>query len=229
MNAASHLPHVTYRVALGGAMLLCLAATARAQIYVGSVEGRPGGVILSNHRSPETPTLLVTADMPDAGDPAASISGDNVVTLPDRFVAAPTPSPTTAALIRSVAQEFAVGEALIKAVVAVESGFRPNARSPKGAMGLMQLMPATATRFGVRDAYTAADNLRGGTAYLRWLLDVFRGDLTLVLAAYNAGEAAVMRAGWRVPDIAETRAYVPKVLAHLAHYGAQSSTRDGAR
>jgi soluble lytic murein transglycosylase-like protein len=83
-------------------------------------------------------------------------------------------------------------------------------------------MPQTAKRFGVRDAYAVEDNLRGGTAYIRWLLDLFDGDLRLALAAYNAGENAVMRAGWRVPDITETRAYVPKVLAYLAHFESQS-------
>jgi soluble lytic murein transglycosylase-like protein len=88
-------------------------------------------------------------------------------------------------------------------------------------MGLMQLMPETARRFGVRDAYDVEDNLRAGTAYLRWLLDTFSGDVQLALAAYNAGENAVVRAGHRIPDIAETRAYVPKVLSYWAHYRAQ--------
>jgi len=76
-------------------------------------------------------------------------------------------------------------------------------------------MPATAQRFGVRDAYDARQNVRGGALYLKWLLDYFRGDLRLALAAYNAGEAAVVKAGYRIPPFAETIAYVPRVLWFL--------------
>jgi soluble lytic murein transglycosylase-like protein len=77
----------------------------------------------------------------------------------------------------------------------------------------MQLMPATARRFGVSDPFDPVDNVRGGARYLRWLLDRFGGDLTLALAGYNAGEDAVVRAGYRVPPYAETQRYVPRVLA----------------
>jgi soluble lytic murein transglycosylase-like protein len=77
----------------------------------------------------------------------------------------------------------------------------------------MQLMPGTASRFGAADPYSASDNIRAGASYLKWLDGLFQGNLELVLAAYNAGEQAVIRAGRRIPPIAETRAYVPKVLA----------------
>jgi len=174
---------------------------------------------LSNHPSPATPLLLLPAE--DAVDTPSSASAPATKAGSKTRVVRPL-SPALATLIRSVAHDHAVTEALVKAVIAVESGFQPNATSPKGAMGLMQLMPETAKRFGARDAYAAEDNLRAGTAYLRWLLDLFAGDVRLALAAYNAGESAVMRAGWRVPDIAETRAYVPKVMSYLAHFDAES-------
>lgn len=105
-----------------------------------------------------------------------------------------------------------VSPALALAVIAVESGGRADAISSAGAQGLMQLMPATAERFGVADALNGADNIKGGIAYLDLLLKEFKGDPILALASYNAGENAVKRAGG-VPDYAETRDYVPKVLA----------------
>jgi soluble lytic murein transglycosylase-like protein len=105
-----------------------------------------------------------------------------------------------------------VSPALALAVIAVESAGRPRAVSPAGAQGLMQIIPATAERFGVGDAFDPAQNIRGGVAYLDWLMGAFDGDAILALAAYNAGEGAVRRAGG-VPPHAETRDYVPRVLA----------------
>ena len=105
-----------------------------------------------------------------------------------------------------------VSPALILAVMAVESVGRADAQSHAGAQGLMQLIPATAERFGVADPFDPAQNIAGGTAYLNWLLKEFDGDPILALAGYNAGEGAVRSAGG-VPDFPETRDYVPKVLA----------------
>lgn len=105
-----------------------------------------------------------------------------------------------------------VSPALVLAVISVESSGRTAALSPKGAQGLMQLMPATATRFGVKDAADTAQNIRGGVAYLDWLMQEFDRDPLLVLAGYNAGENAV-RNHDGIPPYAETRDYVPKVLA----------------
>ncbi|GIX30547.1 MAG: hypothetical protein KatS3mg124_1019 [Porticoccaceae bacterium] len=111
---------------------------------------------------------------------------------------------------------------LLHAVIGVESAYQPRAVSRAGAMGLMQLMPATARRYGVADPFAPEQNLRGGARYLRDLLARYGGRLDLALAAYNAGEGAVDAHGGRVPPYAETRAYVAKVLEHyrllrLAH------------
>ena len=106
----------------------------------------------------------------------------------------------------------AVSPALALAVIAVESSGRADAVSHAGAQGLMQLIPATAQRFGVTDAFDATQNITGGVAYLDWLMRQFDRDVVLALAGYNAGEGAVQRSGG-VPNYAETRDYVPKVLA----------------
>ena len=117
--------------------------------------------------------------------------------------------------IGRVAGETGLSPALIKSVALVESGFNPKAVSPKGARGLMQLMPATAASYGVTDLFDPLQNLRAGARHLRSLLDEFDGDLTLALAAYNAGSSAVRRHRG-VPAYTETRNYVAKVRGHLA-------------
>ena len=112
--------------------------------------------------------------------------------------------------LQKAAERTGVEYELLKAVIAVESGFDPGAVSPKGAVGLMQLMPATARRFGVADSYDAGQNIRGGVQYLAWLLKRFNGDLTLAAAGYNAGEGAVDRYKG-VPPYSETQRYVQRV------------------
>lgn len=116
-----------------------------------------------------------------------------------------------AAVVQQMAPQYDLDPALVVEVIRAESGFDPRARSPKGALGLMQLIPATARRFGVDDPLEPLQNLRGGMAYLRWLIERFEGDLRLVLAGYNAGEGVVQRYGG-IPPYAETRAYVRKIL-----------------
>jgi len=112
--------------------------------------------------------------------------------------------------VAAMAAEFGVDAALVRAVIHAESAFNPNALSRVGAQGLMQLMPATAERFGVSNAFSAADNIRGGTRYLAWLLKRFDGDTRLAAAGYNAGEGAVDRYGG-VPPYNETQNYVERV------------------
>lgn len=123
-------------------------------------------------------------------------------------------------MIARVAREQKVEPALLHAVVMAESAYNPRARSPKGATGLMQLMPATGKRYGAKDLLNPLQNLRAGARYLRDLLALFDNNLGLVLAAYNAGEGAVMRSGNTIPPYPETRKYVPRVLEYYESYRA---------
>jgi len=138
---------------------------------------------------------------------------DEVQDILDEIAAAPTPAGPAelAALITETARRHGVDPELVRAVVSVESAFHPDAVSPKGAQGLMQLMPSTARSLGVTDALDPASNVEGGTRFLRALIDRYHGDVKRALAAYNAGEGAVARHGG-IPPYPETRAYVEKVL-----------------
>lgn len=132
----------------------------------------------------------------------------------DRYVTElPRHKRRVADLIRRLAPHYSVDFRLALAVASVESNFNISARSPKNAQGVMQLIPETAARFNVRNPYNPEQNIRGGLAYLRWLGKYFEGDLVLIIAAYNAGEAAVVRYGG-VPPYDETQAYVLRVLQY---------------
>ena len=113
-------------------------------------------------------------------------------------------------LVHSIAPQYAIDPELALAMIEVESNFNPVAVSPKNAQGLMQLIPETAQRFGVKRVFDPVDNINGGLAYIRWLLAFFQGNVQLVIAAYNAGEGAVERYGG-IPPYAETRKYVQKI------------------
>ncbi len=115
-------------------------------------------------------------------------------------------------IIERAAVSSGVEANLLRAVIVVESGFNSRAVSKRGAVGLMQLMPATASRFGVSDLYDSKENIHAGAHYLKFLMDRFGQNVRLALAAYNAGEEAVDRNGGRIPPFSETMAYVPKVL-----------------
>ena len=119
--------------------------------------------------------------------------------------------------IARAVRDHGVDEALVRTIIHVESAYKPRAVSRVGATGLMQLMPATARRFGVSDRYDPVQNIDGGTRYLAWLLNRYNGDITLAAAAYNAGEGAVDRHGG-VPPYKETRNYVRKVAELLPYY-----------
>lgn len=120
------------------------------------------------------------------------------------------------AIVRQAAQAHALDPNLLHAVIAAESGYLGAAVSRRGAQGLMQLMPATARSLGVTNAFDAKQNISAGARHLRSLMNTFGQDTRLALAAYNAGAAAVERHGRRIPPFAETEAYVPRVLNHLA-------------
>ena len=159
-------------------------------------------------RADDTVKLEVVADT--AGVPART-SAAGFIPLKTRT--------RYADMIRRVATEQKMDPALIHAVVSAESGYNERATSPKGARGLMQVMPETGKRFGVgaKKLVNPLDNLRAGTAYLRHLIETF-SSLELGIAAYNAGEGAVARFGNAIPPFPETRAYVPKVLEFYDRY-----------
>jgi soluble lytic murein transglycosylase-like protein len=115
-------------------------------------------------------------------------------------------------IIEGAAAKTALEANLLRAVIVVESGFNSRAVSRRGAVGLMQVLPATGSRFGVANLYDPRENVEAGASYLKFLMEKFGHNVQLVLAAYNAGEDAVARNGGRIPPFAETMAYVPKVL-----------------
>ena len=120
--------------------------------------------------------------------------------------------------IQDAAKATRLDAALIHAVISAESGYNPFARSRKGAAGLMQLMPETAKRYGVKNRLDPAQNISGGARYLRDLIRMFNNDVQLAVAAYNAGERAVVRAGNRIPPYQETMTYVPRVMSYYRKY-----------
>ncbi len=123
------------------------------------------------------------------------------------------------ALVQQESRSQQLEPALVKAVIAVESAYDPAAISPKGAVGLMQLIPGTAARYGVRDSTDPQHNVNGGTRYLRDLIALFKGDLRLALAGYNAGEGAVAKYKNQIPPYPETQAYVKLVLQFYQYFG----------
>lgn len=124
-----------------------------------------------------------------------------------------TGNPLHDAYIVDSSRRYGIDPLLIYSQMHQESSFKINATSHKGASGLMQLMPATARRFGVTKIYDPQQNIDAGVKYMRWLLDTFRGDVVLALAGYNAGEGAVMKYGWNVPPYRETQEYVRRITA----------------
>lgn len=191
----------------GAVVALAAAAPVQARVY--ATLGLDGQLQVS-----ETPLAGATAFDPHRPVAmGASARGELPVRQPVMPLARPAASARWASLIDQVAAEHAVDADLLHAIVTVESAYNPHARSHAGALGLMQVIPATGKRFGASNLLDPLQNLRAGTAYLVWLHRRFNGNLELMLAAYNAGEGAVQRHGNRVPPYAETRQYVAKVTA----------------
>jgi soluble lytic murein transglycosylase-like protein len=186
---------------------LCLWRTGWADIYV--LAAAEGTVSLSNVPTDARYTVLIAAPQQATAAPAAN---------------AVKPAPAFARkarydrMVEEVSRTYGLESALLHAVISVESRYNPKALSKKGAAGLMQLMPGTAKRYGVADAFDPAQNLRGGAKYLRDLLKMFDSDVSLALAAFNAGEHAVVKHGRRIPPYRETLRYVPKVLDYYQRY-----------
>jgi soluble lytic murein transglycosylase-like protein len=178
--------------------ILCLglAAPARAQIY--SWRDAKGNLVLSNHQPAGiAPTKSYAVPRADAVRATRYAATDRIRPYDN--------------LIVEHAQLNGVRTDLVRAVVQVESAYNPLARSPKGALGLMQLMPETIRAFGVRNAFNPAENVRAGVAYLRQLLDRYQNNESLALAAYNAGPGAVDKHGQTIPPYAETQHYVAQI------------------
>ena len=168
--------------------------------------------------APRFANALAAAMGPGSPNPFPLGGGDGSSRAP-----APVPPAQIDALVQQNAGTWQVDPALVKAVIANESGFNANATSGVGAQGLMQLMPDTAASLGVRDAYDPVQNVAGGTRYLRGLLDRFHGNVRLAVAAYNAGPGAVEKYG-DVPPFSETQNYVQNVLASYDKYRATPSS-----
>lgn len=191
------------------AILLACPAAAEAQIY--AWRDAAGNLVLSDK----------------AKDPSARTYNVASTTSASAFRST-RPFSARAAAFQPLIEEHAalntVSPDLVRAVIQAESAFNPRARSPKGAMGLMQLMPATAAELGVVDAYDPEENIRAGVKYLKQLLDTYDGKVELALAAYNAGPGAVKKYGGTVPPYRETRNYVAKIRNASTSEGASEGT-----
>jgi soluble lytic murein transglycosylase-like protein len=163
--------------------------------------------------------LYVTNVEPRATSIAPATGG-----RPARATNEARPAEAVGQLIRQAAERYALAPELVTSVIRVESNFEPRAVSPKGARGLMQLMPATARLLGVQDAFDVGQNIDGGVRHLRGLLDRYNGDIALALAAYNAGAEAVARHGG-IPPFAETQAYVARILQLVGRVDARADMR----
>jgi soluble lytic murein transglycosylase-like protein len=201
-------------LALIASALGMASVPSSAQVYAG--ETPSGAVVLSNFQTLETPTVLLAAPLvPVAPAVPVVAATPSVAPVVAPAAVAPLAREAISSIVREVAREVQLSPHLIEAVISVESGYNTRAVSAKGALGLMQLMPATAQRFGVANALDPRENVRGGALYLKWLLGFFGNDLRLALAAYNAGESAVIEAGYRIPPYFETQRYVPRVMDRM--------------
>jgi soluble lytic murein transglycosylase-like protein len=188
---------------------LCLLHPALADIY--SYTASDGTVSLSNVPADDRYKIVVHA--PVIG-PAPADTGVVPPTIAQKA--------HYDRIVNEVAKTYGLDSALLHAVISVESSYRSNAVSRKGAAGLMQLMPVLARHYGVADPLDPVQNLHGGAKHLRHLLKAYKNDVSLALAAYNSGETAVARHGKRIPPFRETTNYVPRVLGFYRKYRAEA-------
>ena len=235
-------------------MAVSIAAEAKAQesrlsldvesVNASEAAGRAPMLIMDAQPVKETPKLAQPAPQKNTGAAKAAASKSASPQTASQAGAAPKPiviagaadvsydpvdlttgNPNYDKMVMQSAAANGVDPALMFAVMRQESGYQSRARSYKGACGLMQLMPGTAHRFGVNNIFDPAQNIEGGARYLRFLLDKFGDDVKLTLAGYNAGEEAVVEAGYQVPRYRETQAYVRNISAKYGsskHRGANS-------
>ena len=181
------------------------AVPAFADIY--SFKDERGVVHFTNLTPTDKRFKLIRREANNPAPMLVSLGAPTAVYMPDKAVIQ-----RYAGMIEMAATTHGVDAALVHAVISAESGYNPAALSKAGARGLMQLMPATAQRYGVQNIMDPQENIHGGVKYLKDLLQMFSGNLELAVAAYNAGENAVIKYGHKVPPYAETVNYVPKVL-----------------
>jgi soluble lytic murein transglycosylase-like protein len=194
-------------VAVVGLATLVRAAPGCAHIY--SVQDPASGVIYYTNAPTAGAARIVVRELPRPL-PVSALS-------PSRLPPPGEGPQAFDALIRQAAAAYDVEYALVKAIIKAESAFNHKAVSPKGAQGLMQLMPATARQHGVQDAFKPRDNIEGGVRHLKWLLDRYGGNVPFAVAAYNAGHQRVESAGG-IPNIPETREYLARVLRFRENY-----------
>jgi soluble lytic murein transglycosylase-like protein len=202
-SVLNHRPFLSLSLVLL-TMLLMVAGPSMAEIF--KYRGPDGSIHFTDRPMPNTYRLLRKIGKPAPPRPAAR--GTHSVAQMKQNKSLLTP------LIEQTAKQLRLHPGLLHAIVQVESAYDPKATSNKGAQGLMQLMPGTAKRYGVSDAYDPRQNLQGGAQYLKDLLAMFKYDLKLALAAYNAGEGAVKKYGNEIPPYTETQNYVKKVMGH---------------
>ena len=212
MKSGAHLSLFLFALAVAA-----LSRPAMADIYSFKDEN---GVVHFSNMPDDKRYKLVRREAGSAPAPAAAMP---VATAANLYMPAEESIRRFTPIIDTASRLHGVDAALIHAVISAESGYNPSALSKAGAMGLMQLMPQTAKRYGVTNIMDPVQNITGGVRYLRDLLAMFNGNLELAIAAYNAGENAVIKYGNKIPPYAETVQYVPKVLGFYRKFQSRPS------
>ena len=212
MKSRTHLSLFLFALAMAA-----LSRPALADIY--SFKDENGVVHFSNMPDDKRYKLIRR----EAGSAPAPVAAPAAAAAANVYMPAEESIRRFSPIIDTASRLHGVDAALIHAVISAESGYNPSALSKAGAMGLMQLMPQTAKRYGVTNIMDPVQNITGGVRYLRDLLSMFNGNLELAIAAYNAGENAVIKYGNKIPPYAETVQYVPKVLGFYRKFQSRPS------